>query len=322
MDLMPSNALSQLLIRYIGLSENGVAVLNNDNVFLFHNPAFTDMFGFNQHSMIGRHFDDMMTWMFFHRSGANIKWPTLESWLEHVHSRHRSAPSRSFEVDLLDGRWLLLNEQIQPGGEMIMICTDITRQKQVEYALKDAQANLERLALTDELTGISNRRHFMQRLSQEVERSRRYDYPVCLAMLDLDNFKTVNDRFGHPAGDEVLKHFTTFLRTKLRSADNLGRLGGEEFSILLPETKLDDALRLVRRISASLKGKQMESVAPGFTYTFSGGIAQLIDDASADCNWMLAAADKALYRAKTGGRNKVVAYRIDKLGATKPLDRK
>lgn len=99
-----------------------------------------------------------------------------------------------------------------------------------------AYAELERLAMTDELTGVPNRRHFLAQLESERQRALRHRRQTSTAMLDLDHFKRVNDRLGHPAGDEVLKHFTELLRRHMRGEDVVGHLGGEEFALLMPET--------------------------------------------------------------------------------------
>jgi diguanylate cyclase (GGDEF)-like protein len=305
MDAMPNAALSDLLMRDIVLSENGIAVLDPLNLFLFHNPAFAGMFGFPGQSMVGRSYADLMEHVYVQGTGPRIQAATLQDWLALVDSKHRSARFRSFEVDLVDGRWLLLTEQVHAGGELVMLCSDVTRQKKVELELLAAQEELERLAHTDELTGVPNRRHFLSVLANEVLRARRYRHPLCLAMLDLDHFKNINDRYGHAGGDAVLRHFTGFLRQQLRAVDLVGRLGGEEFALLLPETGADEALFVLRRIMDQLAQAPLDAIAPGLRYTFSGGLVSLSDDDPATTEWMLGQADAAMYRAKAAGRNRI-----------------
>jgi diguanylate cyclase (GGDEF)-like protein/PAS domain S-box-containing protein len=297
-----------VLTYHIAHSENGVAVFDENDRILYHNPTFAAMFGFTGHPMIGRTHDELMAWMFHSKAGTNIEKATLQEWLDHVHSRYRSQPFRSFEVDMTDGRWLLLTEQAYPSGKLVAVCTDVTRLKTAELALRAAHAEVERLALTDELTGVPNRRHFLSRMEQEYERARRYRHPLSLAMLDLDHFKQVNDRHGHPAGDEVLKHFTGLLREQLRTEDMVGRLGGEEFALLLPETGQDGAVNVLERIRQQLAQAELNTIAPGFSYTFSSGIAVLMPDQAPRCNDWLRKADQALYQAKSEGRNRTVVF--------------
>lgn len=302
-------SLPSLMMQFIGLSENGIAVLSAENRFIYHNRACARMFGFDEHSLTGQSHDDFMRWMYVNQRGVRIDWPTLEAWLDHVRCRHRSEPFRSFEVDLVDGRWLLVSEQVYPRGEMVILCTDITLRKQTELALQKARDDLERLALTDELTGLPNRRNFLQQLEQELAKAERHDKALCLAMLDIDHFKQVNDRFGHAIGDEVLRHFAGFLRSQLRAGDVLGRLGGEEFGLLLPETGMADALSVLDRAISGLAGEYLPQVASDFRYGFSAGVVQLSWQGPVAADHLLACADEALYAAKHAGRNQARAYR-------------
>lgn len=307
--------LAAILLRNADDSDNGIAMLDAGDIFLYHNRAFARMFGFPDGSMVGKHYDDMMIWAYTNHCGPLIEAASIEEWLCYVHTRQRSARFRSFEVDLIDGRWLLITEQVNAGGEMVVMCTDITRQKKTEFELKHAHAELRRLALTDELTGIPNRRQFFPQFDIELERADRYGYPLCLAILDLDHFKHVNDRHGHAAGDAVLRHFADFLCQRLRAADMVGRLGGEEFAVLLPETGIEEALFVLRRMVEQLAEQTVDAVAPGFTYAFSGGVAAACHARPLTSHRLLACADRALYQAKNGGRNRINAYLPDDDGA-------
>jgi len=303
MNLVPSEVASQVLLDAITMSANGLAVLNPDNTILFHNSTFAEMFKFVEKTMVGRHFDEVMTWAYINRKSLNIEFNSLQEWLNYVHKMQRSNQYRQFEVDLVDGRWLLISEQTHANGSLIILCSDITKQKQTELALRDAQAELQRLALTDELTGLANRRYFMQQLEREINRSRRNHHPLCLAMLDIDFFKSINDNFGHPIGDKILMHFSQFLQTHFRASDVVGRLGGEEFAILLPDTSINDALQVVERAIKSLTSEASSDIQ----YSFSAGLASFPNDITLDSNWLLTQADRALYNAKSTGRNKVIA---------------
>ena len=300
--------LHELLVQYAELSETGIAVFDTCNRFIFYNKACARLFGFEDHSMLGQSHQDLMRHMYVNQRGAKIDWPSLDAWLAHTKERFRSVPQRSFEVDLHDGRWFLVSEQACPGGELVMLCADITRQKQTEQALRQVQEELARLALTDELTGLPNRRSFIQRLEQEFAQSRRHGRPLAVAMLDLDHFKKVNDQYGHAAGDVVLRHFGQHLRQQLRTGDVVGRLGGEEFGVLLPDIGLPDAVHLLVRIQEGLDATGLDDVCAGFSYSFSAGLVQCLGAEVCDSDGLLLLADAALYAAKAAGRRRVVVH--------------
>jgi len=175
------------------------------------------------------------------------------------------------------------------------------------------QEDLERLANTDALTGLPNRRYFMAQLSGELARRHRYGHPLSLLMLDLDHFKQVNDQWGHAVGDEALRLFADSVQCCLRSQDVAGRLGGEEFAILLPETAENVALPVAERIRARMEQTPIPSTKGDFRVTVSIGVTQAQD--SDDLESLLHRADEALYAAKQGGRNRVVSSRGQEKGA-------
>ena len=119
--------------------------------------------------------------------------------------------------------------------------------------LKEKAGEFEQLSVTDALTGLLNRRYIEERLLEEIKRSTRHGFPMSFMMLDVDDFKSYNDRFGHPAGDEALKLVGNVIRDTLRGADVAARFGGEEFSILLPQTKVDEALAIAERIRSNVE---------------------------------------------------------------------
>jgi diguanylate cyclase (GGDEF)-like protein len=148
----------------------------------------------------------------------------------------------------------------------------------------------------------------MERLGEEINRSERNNsHQVAVLMLDLDNFKKINDRYGHAVGDQVLKHFSSILRKELRKIDTVGRLGGEEFGIFLPETSLSDAGIFAERLRQELAQTPLLTDGQSIVTTVSIGISELMSkDIQADS--VLIRADQALYRAKKNGRNRVEFY--------------
>jgi diguanylate cyclase (GGDEF)-like protein len=165
---------------------------------------------------------------------------------------------------------------------------------------------VERQAVTDELTGLANVRAFMATLDRELERSRRFDTPLGLVMLDIDDFKRVNDTYGHQQGDEVLAQVAGVLRDLSRDLDAPARYGGEEMAVVLPQTDAEGAALLAERIREAVEALQVPRVRGGGTLsvTASFGVAS-VPDSAADRDRLIAAADAALYRAKRNGKNRV-----------------
>jgi diguanylate cyclase (GGDEF)-like protein len=165
---------------------------------------------------------------------------------------------------------------------------------------------VERQAVTDELTGLANVRAFTSILDREIERRRRFDHPVGLVMIDLDDFKRVNDTYGHQQGDEVLAHVAWVLRDVSRDLDTVARYGGEELAVVLPQTDGSGAAQLAERMRRAIESLRIPRVGVSGTIevTASFGVASVPEN-GVDRNALIAAADAALYAAKTGGKNRV-----------------
>jgi len=170
--------------------------------------------------------------------------------------------------------------------------------------LHDMQKKLFEASITDELTGIYNRRFIIGRLSEEFKKSRRTGTPLSVIIFDVDHFKRVNDTYGHLSGDMVLKRVATLVKSNLRAYDILGRFGGEEFLIVAPDTPVEDAVNLARRLKALIKAEKMDGETGPVTVTVSFGVGAT-SGADASFDVLLARADKALYRAKDNGRDRV-----------------
>lgn len=170
-----------------------------------------------------------------------------------------------------------------------------------------------RLATVDELTGLYNRRFLADALRRELNRSKRYAIPLSVLFLDLDNFKKVNDSYGHQTGDDVLCGFAAFLRHYMRSEDVAGRYGGEEFLVIMPQTDLEGAKRLGSRLLDSIAA---DPIHPEIRVTFSGGIASYPQHADS-VDSLIELADVGLYSAKVAGKN-----RIHLSGSEKRRDRR
>ncbi len=171
--------------------------------------------------------------------------------------------------------------------------------------LEDAEGRLRALAVTDVLTGLWNRRHMVERLEQEFLRARRVGSSLATLMIDVDHFKAVNDRYGHAVGDQVLREISRRLRDGARGYDLVGRLGGEEFVVVLPEAEIAGAAQVAERVRQAVAGLPLECGTLSLHVTVSLGVAAL-RDSDDRVEAVLGRADAALYRAKAAGRNRVV----------------
>jgi len=208
------------------------------------------------------------------------------------------------EVEMPGGIWLDMRviPILDPDGHVecfVEWARDIT-----EY--QAAKEKLKLLATTDDLTGLWNRRHFMKMLGREADRAQRYQEIFSVLLIDIDDFKQINDTYGHGTGDAVLEHFGKTIRAGLRQTDTAGRLGGEEFSVLLPETDLDEARRLAERLRSAIEKTPAVFPEKEIRFTASIGVAvyQWDCDRPDDGSELLAAADRGLYEAKRAGKNR------------------
>jgi len=183
------------------------------------------------------------------------------------------------------------------------------RIKRLQDELEEKNRELERLSISDGLTGLYNHRHIHGLLQEEFERARRTGDRLTVAMFDLDRFKAVNDTYGHQAGDRVLEQFAAILRQTAREIDRIGRYGGEEFLVVLPETGIEDGVVFVERVRREVSRRRF-SIGDNQTIkmTVSCGIATYPDHAIHDPETLIRLADEALYAAKAAGRNRVVRF--------------
>ena len=170
---------------------------------------------------------------------------------------------------------------------------------------------LERISRTDGLTQLDNRRHLEERLEEQFEHARRLHEQFAVVMCDLDKFKSVNDTYGHQAGDEVLRQCAAILRHEAREIDRVGRYGGEEFMLVLPGTQLDSAVTFAERVRKAVEAHTFTFAGGTLRRTMSLGVAGWPHPKLADCDSLVKAADDALYVAKETGRNRVVRFDSD-----------
>lgn len=214
---------------------------------------------------------------------------------------------REYRIIAADGqvRWLsdkcFINRQAEPGEPVIIvgIAEDITEKKQME-------TELHRLATTDVLTQSSNRRHFFECANHEFEQARQQGKPLAFLLLDIDDFKVINDTYGHPEGDKVLQRIAESGRAALRRGDLFGRIGGEEFAAVFPGCAPDMAMQVAERLQREIQRLSFSHDDQTFGITVSQGLTSLTpEDENLDS--LFARADAAMYQAKRQGKNRIIS---------------
>jgi diguanylate cyclase (GGDEF)-like protein len=172
--------------------------------------------------------------------------------------------------------------------------------------IQKVNEQLQRLAVTDGLTGLYNHRYFRDRLESEFERARRYMVPLSCLIMDIDNFKKVNDTFGHLQGDSILREIAARTLQTVRKSDIVARYGGEEFVVIMPQTGAEGAKAYADRICREISEGTFEGMPTPGAVTVSVGVAVFDPDRMFDCEALIRVADGALYRAKHEGKNRVI----------------
>ena len=247
---------------------------------------------------------DLMRRNFDLRRGTVIRGTNFDEWLRSTQSRRGKIGYRAFETDLVDGRWFWMTEAVQTNGWMLCIASDITSLRAKGRNVRQDRDQAIKASQTDELTGVANRRFVMARIEDMLIASQGGS-DGCLAVFDIDNFKYINDRLGHHAGDLVLRDFAHRIHQSVRRSDCFGRVGGEEFILVMPGTCAEDAIAIVERMLSVIRFSRPLPESPDFGYTCSAGIAACVPTDSASD--LYRRADQALYEAKMSGRDRVRA---------------
>lgn len=266
-----------------------------ERTFTFLTDGFESLFGVPVASVLA---DPSAAYRLFHPEDVSGHMWREQQSVEHDEPLASEVRMQSLVSGL---RWVQF--RAQPGHDtagnrcLDGILFDVTLHKQVEDQLRE-------MATTDSLTGLANRRHFMQSAEHELHRANRYQRPMSMLMVDADHFKKVNDTYGHDVGDIVLTALARNLRQSARKQDIVARLGGEEFALLLPETPHDKAMEMAERLRARIADNQINTGTEILSITVSIGVATYMNDGDS-ISRLIKRADDGLYEAKQSGRNKV-----------------
>lgn len=254
-------------------------------------------------------FDFLVNWLVFHILGTDMLMTQQMKAIEQGVSSKDAFMSEEHDKNDSNKQLLLaikkLLYQLSNRNKLLVEANENLEQKVRERtnALSEANQKLRELASTDVLTGLMNRRAFMEEAQRKFKLAKRYQRPLSLLMIDIDHFKRVNDTFGHQAGDQVLVEFGKIIKSCLRETDVFSRIGGEEFAIILPETNLEQTAELSERLLEKVRTAQIElETGIKISLTTSIGVAA-IPPLSVDVDMVMSEADKALYRAKLDGRD-------------------
>lgn len=275
-------------------------VIDADQRILYINPAATLLTGYSENELVGSSLSRILP-----EDIRRIHGPMVMAFAKHHGESAIMGKAREFEIVDKSGVKIpieLKAFELPPDerGRKLFAAfiSDNRKRKRLELELR-------RLADTDGLTGALNRRGFLNLLQEETDRASRYDRTLSVLMIDVDRFKSFNDRLGHAAGDRILKEAFRCWQQTLRSSDTIGRLGGDEFGVILPETDHDEAVKTSQRLRNVLADRSFGFVTGKDRVTASIGCAQLAKSETVED--LLARADAGLYRAKREGRGGRVA---------------
>lgn len=303
----PPNDVNNMIINALKSSCDGVGVFDNTDTLVFCNNMMAKAFGLNAEQAKGMTFDDMVRSAFYSGSGIKIDSGDVEEFIKTARERRKERGFQSFESDLISGKTLLVSHMRNESDELFVYTSDISQLKETEHTLREALRQVKKLAATDPLTGIHNRRSFFHLAETEFARSKRYNHPLSVLALDIDHFKNINDTYGHQAGDKVLEAISHCCTSHLRTSDIFGRLGGEEFSILLPETELKPAIKTADRIRTAISELEVQIGEDTIQFTTSMGVADIRPEITS-LEELMDLSDQALYQAKENGRNRVICW--------------
>ena len=297
-ETLPRSEVTTRLLEMLDSSQQAVALFDPNERMAYANRSFRRLYWDKPEETPT--WEEIMREAHRSRRGLLIDTDDIDTWLLDVRKRYRLQALRRFESDIADGRWLRVTEETRPDGWQFSITTDVTSLKSTEADLRRARDAALMASITDPLTELPNRRFVFGRLEVLLTQAQNQGQPLTVVLLDLDEFKAINDSYGHGVGDQVLVGFSRRLAQTVRQRDAVGRIGGEEFLLVLVDTGRDGAQRVLNELRCSFDSQSMPHLPAGIQLGFSSGIAQAHPSDTTDSLWQRA--DQGLYRAKSSGR--------------------
>ena len=313
----------QQLSRAVEQSPASIVITNTDGIIEYVNPRFTLVTGYSSEEVLGKNPRLLNTDQTPQGTHRNL-WDTLTTgreWQGEFVNRKKNGElyyESAIISPILDANGVTTH--------YLAVKEDITERKRAEVELQRAnqklqvqlesiqllQAELREQAIRDPLTGLFNRRYLNETLDRELARAARENYPVSFIMSDIDHFKTINDTYGHPVGDIILKNLAAELTSHARVGDIICRHGGEEFLVILPGVSINTAHQIAERSRISFQESQISDGGFEIRATLSSGIAAFPENGTSSMD-LIALADQAMYQAKSNGRNRVVISQVKNL---------
>ena len=321
--LDPSAVIPERVNAAFDAMSEGIMIIDDDENILLTNKAFAERLGRDSVVIIGSKVSDLKWEQVSVRTGTRLPWTeAMASGREVAGSQFKlttdkgetikyainAAPIRDRDSDdAVLGVLVTLNDITRVEEQNIQLKTMVHRLEETKARVQEQNKELTYLATRDALTGCLNRRAFTDNFEIVFDNARTDDTELCCIMVDLDHFKQVNDNYGHAVGDEVIIMLAEILKSSTRKEDLVGRYGGEEFCVVLPDMKIDNALKVAERIRLRVKDESTKRYENGPRVTASIGVASIRDNPS-NPGELNIFADEALYFAKENGRNRVVNY--------------
>ncbi len=280
----------------LNLSMDGIYIENSRGEILECNKSGHEMFHYTREEMLKLSIRDLVPEEFASELPDIIpdEMATGDVYLERINKKKNG----DLFFTEINSKYICLNNE----KRLIVFVRDISKRKQMENELRE-------ITIRDELTKVYNRRYILKKLEDEIIRSKIENLPLSVALIDIDDFKKVNDNFGHPFGDLVLKKFSNIITKTLRKTDYLGRIGGEEFIIILSDTSLNEGYQILSRIKEKLTSMLWEK--ENFYVTFSAGIAEInnYNKDESSSTYIIKLTDELMYKAKSSGKNCIISSR-------------